>query len=54
MSKKNKCKKLMSKFFGSATADLVDRMNEEECVAKCRAKVAGFLGEDYAKEFDNI
>ncbi len=54
MSKKEACKKLMTKFFGPATANLVDSMAEEDCVEKCKAKVAGFLGEDKAREFDNI
>ena len=54
MSKKEKCKELMIKFFGPATANLVDGMSEEEVVQKCREKVASFLGEDKAKEFDNI
>lgn len=54
MSKKDQCKELMGKFFGPATAHLVDSMNEEECVQKCRDKVAGLLGPDKAKEFDNI
>ncbi|MFH2020304.1 MAG: hypothetical protein ABIJ34_02755 [archaeon] len=54
LSKKDSCKQLMGKFFGPASAALVDSMSEEECVAKCRAKVAGFLGEDKAKEFDKI
>lgn len=54
MGKKEKCKELMEKFFGPASAKMVDSMSEEECVAKCRAKVAGFLGEEKAKEFDNI
>jgi len=54
MGKKEQCKELMKKFFGEATANTVDSMSEEECVAKCRTKVAGFLGEDKAKEFDSI
>ena len=54
MSKKDKCKELMAKFFGPASANMVDTMSEEECVAKCRAKVAGFVGEEKAKEFDSI
>lgn len=54
MSKKDKCKELMSKFFGPATANLVDSMSEEECVEKCKTKVKAFLGEDKAKQFDNI
>lgn len=54
MSKKDKCKELMNKFFGPASAAMVDSMGEEECVEKCRTKVKGFLGEDKAKEFDEI
>lgn len=54
MSKKDKCKELMLKFFGHASATAVDSMSEEDCVAKCKAKVMGFLGEEKAKEFDNI
>lgn len=44
----------MTKFFGPATAAQVDAMTEEDCVPKCRAKVAGFLGEEKAKAFDTI
>ncbi len=54
MSKKEQCKKLMSKFFGPSSASQVDAMSEEECVEKCKAKVAGFLGESKAAEFDDI
>lgn len=54
MSKKEKCKELMSKFFGPASAELVDYMEEDEVVEKCREKVASMLGEDKAKEFDGI
>ena len=54
MSKKDQCKELMTKFFGQAAAASVDLMTEDDCVARCRVKVAGFLGEDKAKEFDNI
>ena len=54
MTKKEQCKALMTRFFGQATGALVDDMSEEECVAKCRAKVAAFLGEEKAKEFDAI
>ena len=32
MSRKEECKKLMSKFFGPATADSVDKMTEENCI----------------------
>lgn len=44
----------MGKFFGPASAAQVDGMDESDCVAKCRAKVAGMIGEDAAKEFDKI
>jgi len=54
VSKKDKCKEIMGKFFGPATANLVDSMSEEECVTKCRTKVAAMLGEDKAKAFDGI
>ena len=54
MSNIEKCKELMTKFFGPATASLVDRMEEDECIGQCRAKVKAFLGEDKAKEFDSI
>lgn len=52
--KKDRCKELMGKFFGPASANLVDSMDESEVVQKCRTKVANFLGEDKAKEFDKI
>jgi len=54
MTKKEQCKDLMLKFFGPASAKLVDLMTEEECVGKCRAKVSGMLGDEKAREFDNI
>ena len=44
----------MEKFFGPATAKMVDSMSEDECVEKCKTKVKAFLGEEKAKEFDNI
>ena len=54
MSKKDQCKELMKKFFGPATANLVDSMSEEDCISKCRQKVKAMLGEDKAKEFDKL
>lgn len=54
MSKKDKCKELMTQFFGPATANLVDNMTEDECVDKCRQKTKAFLGEEKAKAFDKI
>lgn len=53
-TKKEKCKELMLKYFGPASAKLVDSMGDDECVKVCRTKVAGFMGEDKAKEFDTI
>lgn len=44
----------MEKFFGPATAKLVDEMSEEEVVQKCKDKVKAFLGEEKAKVFDSI
>ena len=44
----------MKKYFGEASAAQVDAMSDDECVAKCKAKVAGFIGEDEAKAFDSI
>lgn len=54
MTKKDQCKELMIKLFGPATARLVDSMKEEECVAICRQKAKGLLGEDRAKLFDAV
>jgi hypothetical protein len=54
VSKKDQCKDLMSKLFGPATANMVDAMGEDDCVAKCREKAKGFLGEEKAKAFDAI
>ena len=54
MSKKEQCKAIMLKNFGPNTAAQVDSMNEDEVLEKCRKKTLAFLGEDKAKEFDNI
>lgn len=54
MSKKDQCKEMMAKFFGPATANMVDQMTEDDCVEKCKEKVKSFLGEEKAKEFDSI
>ena len=54
MSKKDQCKVLMTKFFGPQVARLVDSMSEDEGVAKCKARVKGFLGDEQAREFDSI
>lgn len=54
MTKKEKCKELMAKFFGPATAQTVDNLTEANCVEKCREKVKAMLGEKKASEFDYI
>jgi hypothetical protein len=54
MSKKEKCKELMEKFFGPVSANAVDGLSESDCVQRCRDKVKNFLGEEKAMEFDKI
>ena len=54
LSKKDQCKELMTKFFGPATAALVETMSENNCVGLCKQKVAAFLGEECSKEFDSV
>jgi hypothetical protein len=54
MSKKEKCKVIMERLFGPATAALVDNMEEDEVVDTCKKKVTAMLGEDKAKEFDSV
>ena len=54
MSKKDKCKEIMGQLFGPATANMVDSMDEDTVVEKCKLKVSGLLGEDKAKVFDTI
>ena len=54
MTKKDKCKELMTQFFGPASAAVVDTMTEDNCVSQCRSKVASFLGEEKAKVFDTV
>ncbi len=54
MTKKDKCQELMGNLFGPASAKLVANMSEDDCVGKCREKVATFFGEDKAMEFDSI
>lgn len=54
MTKKEKCKLLMSEFFGPASAKMVEYMGEEDCVKNCRQKVHAFFGEEKAKKFDDI
>jgi hypothetical protein len=53
-TKKEKCKDIMARLFGPASANLVDSLSEEEVVQKCREKVLMFMGEEKASEFDNI
>ena len=54
MTKKERCQELMGSLFGPASAKLVSTMSEDNCVHKCREKVAAFFGEEKAKEFDSI
>lgn len=44
----------MLRYFGPASAALVDFMTEDECVEKCRKKIVAMLGEEKAKEFDAL
>jgi hypothetical protein len=53
-TKKEKCKEIMARLFGPASANLVDSLSEEEVVQKCREKVLMFISEEKAKEFDDI
>ena len=54
VTKKDKCKEIMSQLFGPASANMVDTMGEDDCVQKCRDKVKNFLGDDKAKLFDGL
>ena len=54
MSKKDQCKEIMGRLFGPATADLVDTMSDDDCVARCRQKVETMLGPELGKEFDGV
>lgn len=54
MTKKDQVKEIMLKRFGPSSAKLVDSMTEEEAITKCRAKIAGFFGEEAAAEIDKI
>ena len=49
MTKKEKCKEIMKKLFGEATASEVDSMTEDNCVEKCKDKVRGLLGNTIAE-----
>jgi hypothetical protein len=56
MSKREKIKELMQKYFGPASANMVDRMegSDEQILQECKQRVAALLGQDQAKEFDSI
>ena len=59
MSRVDKCKELVQKFFGPSVVTLIDKMvkegkSEDDIIADCRKKTAAFLGEEKASEFDNI
>ncbi|MFC1678315.1 hypothetical protein ACFLZ9_01095 [Patescibacteria group bacterium] len=53
-TKKEQCKELMLKYFGEASAKLVEYMDEEECVDQCKRKVTALIGLKEAEEFDKI
>jgi len=52
VSRREKCKEIMGKYFGAANAALIDNMSDSEVVDKCRAKIKGFLGDTKANDFD--
>jgi len=53
-SYKEECKQIIEGILGATVAETVDDMSEEECVALCRAKVKGLVGEEAAKAFDRF
>jgi len=59
LSRIDKCKELVQKFFGPSVVTLIDKMvsdgkSEDDIIADCRKKTAAFLGEEKAAEFDSI
>lgn len=56
MTRKEKIKELMLKYFGPASAKLVDYMgnDEDKILAECKQKAVSLLGPEKAKEFDSI
>ncbi|MFP4424046.1 MAG: hypothetical protein ACLFP2_02335 [Candidatus Woesearchaeota archaeon] len=55
MSVKDQCKEIMHRLFGEASAALVDEMDEETCVEKCKKKTADYLGQAIADyEFSKV
>ena len=54
MDNKAKCKEIMLKYIGPASANLVDAMDEKTAIEKSRAKIAGFFGEETAKKEFNF
>ena len=49
MANKERCKEIMRKLFGEASATQVDSMSEETCVQECKKKVSDFLGPSIAE-----
>ncbi len=49
MGNKEKCKEIMRKLFGDASAAQVDSMTEENCVEECKKKISDFLGQSIAE-----
>jgi hypothetical protein len=54
MTKKEQIKEIMLKNFGPASANLIDRMTEEEAIVKSRTKLMGFFGPEKAKLIDKL
>ena len=44
----------MAKCFGPATANMVDAMPDDQCVAQCKERIKGFLGDEKAAEFESF
>jgi hypothetical protein len=41
---KQKCKEIMLKYFGPASAKMVERMNDNTCVEECKAIALKYVG----------
>ena len=56
MGKKEKIKELMLKYFGPASAKMVDMMQgtDDQILQECKQKAMALLGPEKAKEFDNL
>lgn len=55
MGKKDQCKAIVQRLLGDTSANQVDAMGEDDCVAKCKQMVSDFLGATIAdKEFSGL